>query len=175
MPIEYQGLLNAAVRDMTKGEAQAFCAMSLAEKMDPEMPKDMRKVLNKDFGYQVLSKRLDYFKIPVGWHLKVLVVSLCRNPAQVVMWAYTLALLYKEKKAELTMGDFLSKFPKGVPTEEALNKAWDEQKRLVRPSGGTDNWLDYPEQWPVFEQQPPPYAEPATAETPQNLTQQEKL
>lgn len=167
MPIEYQGLLTAALRDMTEDEARVFVAMSLAERQAPEMPKDLGKLLDKNLGYQVFSKRLDYFKIPVGWQLRVFIAGLCRNPAHAVMWAYTLALLHKQKNGPLAIGDFVEKFPAGVPTEDALNKAWDEQKRLVRPSGGSDNWLDYPEQWPVVEQ---PAAEPS----PVNPPQQEK-
>lgn len=99
----------------------------------------------KEFPCQVMKKRLDAAKAMVDDHLWVFVSMICNSPGKVVMWAYTLTLMYVRKESKLLFKDYLDQFGKGIPTDEALRRCWDTQKDADCPLG---NWLDDMDNWP---------------------------
>jgi hypothetical protein len=98
----------------------------------------------------ILFQRLLLDETKISFPLALLICSICNgNPAQLVMWAYTLNRIYREIKKDrvVTIEDWSLKFPIGVPNNEAMRKIWEQQK--VSPEelkGGNDNLLD--RQWP---------------------------
>lgn len=148
---DYKCLLTADVRPMDQDDCKImFAVMGCPEDKVPLMEEE----LMENFGYQVALKRADIMKElfdeEVNRKLLIFVVSISDNPAKIVMWLFTLHLMFLLLKRNPTLDDFCgSYFPTGIPTEKAYKRAWDRQKR-DRKSGTleSDNKLDDFNLWP---------------------------
>ncbi|QIG76045.1 hypothetical protein EVC24_024 [Rhizobium phage RHph_I4] len=99
------------------------------------------------FGLAVLVKRLAVMTPDIHYvpGIVVFLSSMCDNPAQCVMVAYS---LYRETQRnnglpvdEIVLCERL--IPEGLPTEGHMESIWVSQKRDGRP----DNWLDTRDAW----------------------------
>lgn len=135
------------VRPMTHDEAQIFMLMSMAEKFDPLLQNfgdGAKEALEGSFQFKVLVARLKSLGAEVGTQVsRPLVTFLACNvtsPGVLVMWAHALTRLHQTLNGKMvTMTNFAEAFPLGLPTDDALNAAWDAQKGI---GGAYDNFLD---------------------------------
>lgn len=140
-------LIGAASRQMTMEESKIF----LTAMMSPVLKSEFDKAFSVELGFtgQILESRLSAcsnVKITKG--LALLLVFLSNgNPGNVVMWAYTMHVIAKQKVGclPITISDFSEFFPMGVPSEEGLCTTWDAQKDPNNGSNLIDdkaNWTD---------------------------------
>lgn len=122
--------------------------MAERDKADP-----FTERLKNEFGFKIAYLRAKAHNVSMTPQLLVWLVVNGSNPAHLVMWVYTMAVLQHEKKAKvLTMENWTDAFPDGVATDEEFSRVWLEQKmtREDRDGGMTDNWLDTGAVWPVL-------------------------
>jgi hypothetical protein len=137
-------------------QAEMLIAMGLTEpdilSNKPEAVEALQQVHEKMYSdiflYAVMWKRLEHVGVDnrISKVLAMWLTSTCATPADSVMWAYTLCLILKEDGA-CNISNFVARFPNGVPTEQARQRAW-----LAQKSQGS-NWLDLM-QWPTIEAKP---------------------
>lgn len=155
LPSDYQGLLGCEVRLMNEDESGDMLRCLIMEKgmltLDAEaiMREEVKLAAEAGFGWNVLTKRLHAFGVKSTIAVRLYILTLCENPAQAVLWAFTMAkMAEKNKFQQVTMEQLAESFPDGVPIELEYRRLWDLQKRENPPRGGMDNWLDYAEVWP---------------------------
>lgn len=155
LPSDYQGLLGCAVRLMTEDESGDMLRCLIMEKgmltLEGEalMREEAKMAAEAGFGWNVLTKRLNAFGVKSTIAVRLYILTLCENPAQAVLWAFTMAkMAEKNKFQQVTMEQLAESFPDGVPVDEEYRRLWDLQKCSDRSRGWTDNWLDYAEVWP---------------------------
>jgi len=150
-----KSLLNCKVREMTLEESKLFLMLMMAEK-NLDGIKNIDKKLKEDnfFPYMVMLKRLEAFKqlhsptLDIDIAPQILCAMLSKNPAQVVMWAYTLNDLFVHLGRKVTLSDFIDAFPMGIPEEDEYRALWDLQKaRKETDSCCTDNMIDDFSNW----------------------------
>lgn len=82
--------------------------------------------------------------------LAVLLAWSTGRPGDMVMWAYTTKCLARELgKNLITVDDLVNAFPMGIPTDQAREQIWREQKIAMadRKNITIDNLFDLPETW----------------------------
>lgn len=129
---------------MEPEEVEAFIFISMAYLGGENIPEEIKE----NFIFNILNKRLIYFKVPVDDWLKVFISALCDSPGKAVMWAYALYQMHKKIQRELNVHDFseIQYFGMGLPEESEYKRIWDLQK--VKPDyPKSDNALDDPEYW----------------------------
>lgn len=154
---DYRGLLDAETQPLSEKDTRLFMSLTLTT---GPMPDGMANALKDSLGYQIVTGQLNNYRVPASWQLRVWLSAISDRPGVCVMWAYTVALLAKDQPGEVTMEDWTLAFPWGVPTQFAIDKAWEAQK--VYDGKGPDNWLDRSEQWPV--QQPTAAEKPSAVD-----------
>ncbi len=154
MPLDpaYRGLLGCESRPMTKDEKVYFGLLELNAKVQGVCLPD---ALSKDFHYKALTKRLSAHHVRTSFEARLFVTTQCRNPADAVLWAYTMACMQFDRPRgdALRVADVLTPWAKQLPTEAAVAAAWEAQKvaaaeHLSAPITG--NWLDVATVWPQF-------------------------
>jgi hypothetical protein len=159
----WRGILETRiqVRPLTEDEMRMFVQLSVApEHVVKGIIEDLRKE-RQGFQLAVLEKRLEAAGLTgrIEDALKVWYLLLSKNVAELVMWCYTSAVVLHERQMKVyTLDEWARRdFPMGVPTEQAMNDVWDEQKGLniarAHPDWGVpprldnaiDNFLNWPE------------------------------
>ena len=112
------------------------------------MEKEHRKVapeLRENFALQVMEKRLTRLNVMTTPWLAVYLAYLSPNPAVAVMWSFAVKLYaIQDKVGTLDMPHFLNHHAKGLYTDQAFRKLWDQQKLASRDgASSSDNLLDY--------------------------------
>jgi len=98
--------------------------------------------IRSNFSIQIIQKRLASLGMVATPWMVVFIASLCRSPADAVMWTFFLKGHSVAKKSNvLSMQDIGELFPKGLPTRAGMGWMWDLQK--LGPTTGPDNLLDY--------------------------------
>lgn len=140
--------LAAKTRPLTEDETRILAALIMSDLQNTSIIHPQIKEL---FAYKVLEKRLQAYKILDKVDEKVLVfcAAVSNNPAEAVMWGYTLALILTKQKKVLTINDWCNYFPMGVPTEEERERCWVEQKQARTDATLTDNKIDDYANWPI--------------------------
>jgi hypothetical protein len=112
--------------------------------------------IEKDFGAQaeltglvaVFLRRLAAFTPDLKFDIGVTfyVLSACTNPAETVMWAYTLARITQEF-GPVRLNDIMLKTPlgDGLPKDGFVRRCWSSQK--MSDHRVLDNRLDLPGTW----------------------------
>ena len=139
-----ESLLTVKKRNMKPEEVEVFIFISMAYLGGENISEEIKE----NFIFNVLNKRLIYFKVPVDDWLKVFISALCDSPGKAVMWAYALYQMHKKIQRELNVHDFsdIHYFGMGLPEESEYKRIWDLQK--VKPDyPKSDNALDDPEYW----------------------------
>ena len=139
-----ESLLTVKKRNMKPEEVEVFIFISMAYLGGENIPEEIKE----NFIFNILNKRLIYFKVPVDDWLKVFISTLCDSPGKAVMWAYALFQMHKKIQRELNVHDFseIQYFGMGLPEESEYKRIWDLQK--VKPDyPKSDNALDDPEYW----------------------------
>ena len=150
------GLVGCKVRPMTEDESKMFISLTLEEMRDEKalglMDRDLRE--KQVFPYMVLTKRLEAFKkhfsptLDIGIAPQIFCAMLSNSPGKAVMWAHTLNELHIKLGRKVTLGDWTSAFPMGIPTDEEYERVWDMQKVVPDlDKGRGDNMIDDFEQW----------------------------
>jgi len=139
--IQYRGLDKAASRPMTDEEMKVLISLSLASRQVDSLPE-----VESTGIYQILTRRITTHGILLSdvadpWTF-YLMAALSPNPAVAVMWAYTLMLWRMEEEEPFNLEMVCTqRIPYGVPTDDAIHRAWVDQKQ----DGGhsfNDNQLD---------------------------------
>ena len=104
-----------------------------------EACKGLAAELSKDFLWQVLQKRADYYHLQYTVPVLAFVRYLCPNPGTAVMWVHALKRLQLKSENMIDITALAFAFPVGFPKEEDLHKLWDEQKGI---GGAVGNYLD---------------------------------
>lgn len=145
----WQGLVDVDSRPMTEDETGMLvqCMMMENQNFTKGQDKEIDTGLESSMGYKIFDKRLEVAGIEVTLPLAMFLVSLCDSPGNVVMWAYTVNVIRVARNIEgpVTVSDFAEAFPMGIPTDEGLQKAWEEQK--VNDGSMTGNLVDNFENW----------------------------
>jgi len=138
-----ESLINTKKGLLSEETMKMFIIISMMEKTKEPIPEEAIGT----FLYQVLAKRLAYFKIPVNSHAICLIASMIDSPGKAVMWAYTLNEIYRIVAKEITIEDIVEHgFGDGFPIESEYKRIWDAQK-IKAKFPDSDNALDYPEHW----------------------------
>lgn len=141
--MKYKSYLNfSEVEKMSWETMRTFLALCLMEEAGEVVPDKFKE----DIHFKIMSVRLATFAkdVKVTDYCILFLASISKTPAELVIWAYTIADIfynYKGGKMTVTMGDLAERFPIGFPTQEAYFKCWEDQKI----KGG--NAFDMPESW----------------------------
>jgi hypothetical protein len=146
MPATFNGYLEPyPLRIPTPDEMKMMIGLNLAMVSDEQMEKDLAPKLEKEMGYQIITRRLDAYQVPVSIRVRLICSEMCSNPGECVVMAWTLAKIYSEIKRTVTMDDlFMGPFGNGFPdldNKEAGQKLWDSQKGFNNGQD-CDNLLD---------------------------------
>ncbi len=139
-------------RSMTSTEVETFVAASHDRFDRDAMLLDAKRAFDGDMGDNFelnvfcmrLADRAAATRVTPG--VVLFVMCQCKNPAMVVMWAYTLHRL-SQRVGLVTMEQFARAFPFGIPTEASYRACWQAQKRVITPGMLGDNQLDRAEAW----------------------------
>jgi len=138
------GLIGCPVREMTAEEAELF--VGLNPLVHPTMSDDLWREVRGEFAIGIAVKRFEATNVAYDRSLLTFCASLCNNPAKVVMWCYTLHVMTARLGRPATLLDYATDyFPHGVPTEDAYQELWSEQKHPDAPLG---NAFDVMIAWP---------------------------
>lgn len=147
----WEGLLGRQSNPMSKEQTDLFFRLMMAEMQGP-VTEDMFPGLDDHMGYQIMKNRLEAGGVKVSLPVQMFLASISDRPAAVVMWAYTCALICaKEDLPELKMSGLADAFPWGFPKPEEMEKAWAEQKVVLKEGEefyGSDNTIDDFANWP---------------------------
>lgn len=140
-------MINARpVRPMSRGEAEVLVGVMFLTASGKTLEDALAAGhMEPPTTYQILSKRLDYHKIPYDPAAAFWLASCSDRPGTAVLYATVLAALADKAGGKAaSIDDVVNAFPMGVPDEPALQKVWESQKRYGHIP---DNWLDCPEAW----------------------------
>lgn len=144
-----------SVSPMTKELSEMFLQATLLELQDKRDGR-LRGFTEEDsnqmgFPGRLLWSRLKIYgrgETQVGMSAAIIALAQCRNPADVVMWAFTLNRLYIEQQKIVTISDLAEAFPIGFPNEKGKEEVWDAQKISnwgvkLDSNDHNDNMLDH--------------------------------
>lgn len=142
-PENYKGLLGKPIRLMTQDESMLMVKLSFGDEARPLPPELLR-----DPSVRILMGRIALANITLCPRLTLFIAVISHGvPGRLVVWAYTLKCIAQD--LGLGMLDiatfFNGYFSNGIPTDEAYNLAWDEQK--IDRTNGSDNYLDTEGAW----------------------------
>lgn len=125
---------------MDNETSEIFVKLILSKDSKYEIPENQ-----KPFLYVLIEKRIslvhDY---KIDDRVLLFLSWICKSAGVGVMYCWYLQ--YEAKKRgvnEITFEIFTEIFAWGFPSEDGLNKIWDEQK-VISKDMGSDNLLDYP-------------------------------
>ena len=123
-------------------QSQILLKLMFLEKSNTELPIQEGEI----FALDIMRKRLECFHIPYNSIALTFLSSMADRPGIAVMYAAAYLALSKLKDHPATLADLcsLDAFGMGFPTEEELDRIWNEQKATGQRS---DNWLDHNEAW----------------------------
>ncbi len=128
-------IVEAPQRPMTTEEG--LVVLSAMARKDNEDLKDM-------FNMKVFSSRAKHHKIDINDQASVALAFLSDRVGTVVMYVAVAKYLNVSLGRRVNVFDVMDVFQGSLPTEEALNRIWEDQKIN---DGGGDNTLDRPEAW----------------------------
>lgn len=135
---KFLSLKGDEIQPMTPLQSQAFISMNFVER-DATASKGIEGDLNKDFLYQVMAKRAEYYGLKYTVPLLAFVRYLCNSPGTGVMWVHALKRLEIKNGKQVDIEALSHAFPVGFPTDAALSTLWNAQKGI---GGAVDNYLD---------------------------------
>ena len=93
---------------------------------------------------KMMLARLKAYEFEMTGSLFAFMLTLVDRPGTVVMYYIMFQWWCSKNNIKVIgPGQFGRLFPMGVPTEESFSKAWEHQKVVRGPLGGSDNLLDY--------------------------------
>ena len=131
-------------RPLTKDESEVFVTLLFAQ--NPDLKEPLNRALVAKYGdapgSRIMLGRLTTHAdgvLPEARLAFLLDLVSEGNPGNLVMWAWTLYRMSKQLGHKLvTLDDFASTFPSGVPDSSAYSEVWAEQKTC-----GGGNALDH--------------------------------
>lgn len=145
IPAAFTGYLSPfPMRQMTEAETKFLLQLLMIPlEKEAEFEEHVRSTAPRNFGYGVLSKRLEFHKVPVSQTAILFGMQSLKSPGELVILAWTFAKLYSTLKRKITIHDLIDVWPDGVPNTDApeAQALWDLQKNrdaLI----GADNLLD---------------------------------
>ena len=151
--IHMRGALGGAMRQMTREEASFLVAMMMEETGPCPLSEELKSAFNSDPGCLIIKNRLEAHTADVAPRVIIMCACMCERqriqdsekefvPGMAVMWAFMLYVMWSEGGGStLRLQDWAYYFPDGVPTESAMQEAWDYQKGHVHGLK-EDNLLD---------------------------------
>lgn len=131
-------------RQMTENEAHTYLEAA-AYRADPLSPKEMRDMADHakgDGAMSVLFSRLAQTGESYDLAVCAFLGAIAQTFGEAVLYAYMLARAQWDLGRTVDMATFgLEVTGMGLPSEETMRKAWEQQK-----IGGA-NWLDTPDAW----------------------------
>lgn len=136
---------NGVHEPLTDKRMKTVTAISVYhESVDDDVKVD--EMIKNDLSMSIFMKRVDvFFDYTVSRSSLIFISMIVNSPAKAVMMAAYLQ--YKSKK--LCISHFgiqdicYSVFPLGLPSEDSLHNAWNNQKVAPSDAGKSDNMLDY--------------------------------
>lgn len=133
LPASFKGFLPPyPQRVLTEDETKLTLLLMMGETKEDGDDRVM-EFFGELFAFKVHLKRIQHYGLPVSLHVIAWTASLCENTGQVVVFGYTLALIYQELMHPLTMKDLsMGYFADGVPDhKKKLDSitpltAWDQ-------------------------------------------------
>jgi hypothetical protein len=150
----YRGLIpetSSDLRQLTQDEAATFTLILFNK---GRMPHDKLVARLKSHPITaIIISRLGAAGIPSDRLDPTIILfagCVCSTPGRSVMWAFTIARIAQELGRIPNFEDvFVSGyFADGLPSEEMVRVAWDNQKCPPSQTTHSDNFLDRPELWP---------------------------
>lgn len=123
---------------MTNKQVETFISMDFLER-DKTAQAGVLDDLKNNFGWNVIQKRADLYKLKYSVPMLVFVCTLCDSPGKAVMWVHALKRLEQKLGREVGMTELAHAFPMGFPIDPALHALWEAQKAI---GGAKDNYLD---------------------------------
>ena len=126
---------------MDNKTSEIFVKLILSKNSEYEIPEN-----EKPFLYVLMEKRISVLHdYKVDDRVILFLSWICKSAGVGVMYCWYLQ--YEAKKRgvnEITFEIFTEIFAWGFPSEDGLNKIWDEQKLCPPTRDNSDNLLDYP-------------------------------
>lgn len=146
---QWLGLKSVPVRSMDDSESSVFEELYRLSATRAALPPEA----SMDRSVEIIRTRLGELQSARGIHVPVAddyVTVLCgmlsNQPGVAGLWAYTLFLLFRENGNQpITMDAWVKAFPEGVPTDEAIEQALNEQ--LIRVGQTERNFTEMVEKW----------------------------
>jgi hypothetical protein len=151
-PPSFLDLADGDVRQLSTDEMNVLVKLIFAEKngrlkvISAKNPEWSCPDITEARQIPILVGRLALYREPVlvSETLILFLGTLCKTPGECVLWAWTLANLYSQRKTAITLERWCHAFPTGIPTDAAKRRIWRMQKSPIK---GEDNLLDKVETW----------------------------
>lgn len=161
--IKYTGLHNrasktAGIQAMSKGETDMFLKLAMGEmgrkRSGAQVPEELLAAVNEERVTQIITSRIEKFA-RCKWDEVVTFEALLyvagqdaiENPAQCVLWAYTLLYMRAAEGEVIDMNLLAQWFPFGFPTADRYREVWDQQKGHELNMADVYNYLDHSIWW----------------------------
>lgn len=163
--ITYTGLHpkegNARMQQMSRSETDLFLKLTMGEMSRGSGPPEagspeasLRDGLMQEMSTQIIVKRIEG-STGLQWEEVVSFSALAficcleviENPAQCVLWAYTLVYMRASEGEVVDMNLLAQWFPVGFPPADYYREMWDKQKGHELKVENCDNFLDRGEWW----------------------------
>ena len=136
--IDFEGL-ETDIMDEKQSEMMIQCVMLEIQHEGDRIPKP--EELESHILFQIIKKRLDFYKVEYNEWALLFLSSLADRPAISVMLAYTAADI-ANKYGKFNMESLSQAFPMGFPTTRCFQRYWTSQK-----GSDGENILDLNETW----------------------------
>ena len=133
---KYQGLLGRECGPMSPEDTDLFIRLTMNEEQGVDLTPLATRFYNNSPLMQIFAARLlCYGGAACTPGVTIMVGNLFDRPALAVLWAYTIALIFRQNgKYVVTLEHLADAFPDGFPTENGMRDAWDEQKQRGAPN-----------------------------------------
>lgn len=161
--IKYTGLHNrdsktAGVQPMSEGETEMFLRLTMGEMRrktsGAQVPEELMVTLRKSRTTQTITSRIEKFArcqwdevVTFEALLFIAAQDVIENPAQCVLWAYTLLYMRAAEGEVIDMNLLAQWFPFGFPTADRYREVWDQQKGYELKVENCDNFIDRADWW----------------------------
>lgn len=146
------GLLGCECQEELNEEQAMFLISLLRSENDKDASKsELTKTMSADPGSKIIRSRLEAAGGKATDELIIWLSYISKGvPGTMVMWAYTTACIQQKVEQEsVTLNDWTTWFPEGLPSNGERARVWDSQK--VKREPGTmmsDNAYDNLDYWP---------------------------
>ena len=148
-PTSFLDTASHDLRPLNREESEMLVKALIADSLNP-IPGDFSTLKNTIIDTTMVQRLQDVNVQMTAGLLLVLATLAGSRPGNLVMWAYTISQIAKNKNKQLiTVLDWVDNFPFGVPSDDAYQNTWKAQKvsNHEYSDGISDNHMDNIEFW----------------------------